>query len=60
MQIDEAKVILCGLATDEEIRAASLLLKVLTLGRQEVVVGKVEVKPVAGVVVRLRAKGAVS
>lgn len=58
MQIDEAKVILCGLATNKEIRAASLLLKVLTLGRDEVVVGKV--KPVADVVVRLRAKRAAS
>lgn len=53
-QNGEARAILQDLASYEETQETLALLKVLALGRQDVVAGKV--KPLADVVARLRAK----
>lgn len=53
-QNGEAKAVLQDLASFEETQEALALLKILALGNQDVAAGKV--KPVAGVVARLRTK----
>lgn len=55
-QNGEARAVLQDVASFEETQEALALLKVLALGNQEVVAGRV--KPVADVVARLRAKQA--
>lgn len=55
-QNGEAKAVLQDVASFEETQETLALLKILALGHQEVVAGKV--KPVADVVARLRAKRA--
>lgn len=55
-QNGEAKAVLQDVASFEETQETLALLKILALGSQEVAAGKV--KPVAGVVARLRAKRA--
>jgi prevent-host-death family protein len=57
-QNGEAKAVLQDVASFEETQATLALLKILALGNQEVAAGKV--KPVAGVVARLRAKRSAS
>ena len=53
-QNGEAKAVLQDVASFEETQETLALLKILALGNQDVAAGKV--KPVAGVVARLRAK----
>lgn len=53
-QNGEAKAVLQDLASFEETQETLALLKILALGNQDIVAGKV--KPVADVVARLRAK----
>lgn len=53
-QNGEAKAVLQDLASFEETQETLALLKILALGNQDIVAGKV--KPVANVVARLRAK----
>lgn len=53
-QNGEAKAVLQDVASYEESQETLALLKVLALGNQQVAEGKV--KPVAGVIARLRAK----
>ena len=53
-QNGEAKAVLQDVASFEETQETLALLKLLAIGHQEVVAGKV--KPVADVVARLRAK----
>jgi prevent-host-death family protein len=55
-QSGEAKAVLQDVASVEETRETMALLKILALGQQDVEAGRV--KPVAGVVVRLRVKRA--
>lgn len=55
-QNGEAKAVLQDVASYEETQETLALLKVLALGQQDVEAGRV--KPVAGVVARLRAKRA--
>ena len=55
-QNGEAKAVLQDVASFEETQEALAMLKILALGNQDVAAGKV--KPVADVVVRLRAKRA--
>jgi prevent-host-death family protein len=55
-QNGEAKAILQDVASFEETQETLALLKILALGNSEVAAGKL--KPVAGVVARLRAKRA--
>ncbi len=54
MSFDEAEAVQHEVAAEEVVKAASLLLNVLKLGRQAVAAGKV--KPVADVLARLRTK----
>jgi prevent-host-death family protein len=53
-QNGEAKAVLQDVASFEETQETLALLKILALGNQDVAAGKV--RPVAGVVARLRAK----
>ena len=53
-QNGEAKAVLQDVASFEETQETLALLKILALGNQEVMAGKV--KPIADVVARLRAK----
>jgi prevent-host-death family protein len=53
-QNGEAKAVLQDVASFEETQETLALLKILALGNQDVEAGRV--KPVAGVVARLRAK----
>ncbi len=53
-QNGEAKAVLQDVASYEETQETLALLKILALGNQDVVAGKI--KPVADVIVRLRAK----
>lgn len=53
-QNGEAKAVLQDVASFEETQETLALLKILALGNQDVAAGKV--KPVTGVVARLRAK----
>jgi prevent-host-death family protein len=55
-QNGEAKAVLQDVASFEETQETLALLKILALGNQDLAAGKV--RPVAGVVVRLRAKRA--
>ena len=55
-QNGEAKAVLQDVASFEETQETLAMLKILTLGNQDVAAGKV--KPVADVVARLRAKRA--
>ena len=55
-QNGEAKAVLQDVVSFEETQETLALLKILALGNQDVAVGKL--KPVAGVVARLRAKRA--
>lgn len=55
-QNGEAKAVLQDLASYEETQATLSLLKILALGNQDLVAGKV--KPAADVIARLRAKRA--
>jgi prevent-host-death family protein len=55
-QNGEAKAVLQDVASFEETQETLAMLKILALGNQDVAAGKV--KPVAGVVTRLRAKRA--
>jgi len=53
-QNGEAKAVLQDIASFEETQETLALLKILALGNQDVVAGKI--KPVADVIARLRAK----
>ena len=55
-QNGEAKAVLQDVASFEETQETLALLKILALGHQDLIAGKI--KPVADVVVRLRAKRA--